>query len=669
MLMLANFYINSTPLLDRIAPEIWVQIFEFVTASEPSDVLELDRMREDIESDPMFHSFATKGDDTSTISYPTESDTNHAIKYKRPDTLRARRYLPATAVISHVCGRWRGIALSCCALWGTIKFLHRGLWPYNFIVRSQHRNTRARTGGELDVYLDLSQLGKLDETLTILFDSTTRIASLSVAASVDDIDKGERDPNVIMKKVLGRLGACEVPILRSVTLTLIDDGYDDATSDESMVGDEGEETGDDSGREEDEEHGDIDGGGVAEAVDDQLADEMESWDDVDGGDDDNDSDSGWREVKPWEAVAPIEIPSSIFNHTPPHRLIELSVTAPLYISPRTAAFANIRNLMLFDIKEKAFWNVVNDMPSLEGLFVEFHHHFHIPTASPLSAESLVKDRVFLPHLQDLRVVNARVPTFRRFFFNVLPVRYGPMRRFLFRISARHRMGPLDGQRLSSILEPMHRMTPIDVASITFDDWESQVRVLAGPSANLNGRRWQNPETLDRTLWPFRLDLITARAPKPDTSWLHFIWPDTMPSPSHFILTLSGASFTRRGRFLPAQWVDLARRFSGVEHLKVDDPFVFILMTLWPESPSPENVIFPKLKTLVIAAEEVDRTWVGYQPPSERIGLIRQALRAMGSSRTNRTLERLVFMGCDPAFSKDELDTMKELVGAVTVEFM
>lgn len=118
-----------------------------------------------------------------------------------------------------------------------------------------------------------------------------------------------------------------------------------------------------------------------------------------------------------------------------------------------------------------------------------------------------------------------------------------------------------------------------------------------------------------------------------------------------------------------QWLSIAQRFPEVETLKIDDPFILILTTLWSESSPSQNDSFPYLRTLIITADEIDREWKRYRPPGERLSLMRRALTVMGSSPRRRRLETLVFLQCDPAFDEDDLSAMQELVGAHRVEIV
>lgn len=584
------------------------------------------------------------------------------------------------AVISHVCRGWRDITLDCSTLWTTVKLLHRGRWPIEFIKRSQNRHADTKDGRLLNLRINLSELGQIDATFSLLFDSIFRIESLYVAASASDLDRGERDPKSLMKRVFKGLKTSEAHVLRSLAFTIIDDGYDDDTTDESDSdsedresdgNQEGSSDGERSGT--DGRHRDWNLGYETEVNAWQLDSEVEMWDDVDGdGDDDDDDNSNNNSpfgpyIASWEAVGLIAIPSSIFNRYSPPRLTELSVTAPLYICPHTTAFSNITSLSLFDVSEKTFWNVLNDTPLLEQLYVEYNRHFHVPAASPLSAETLVKDLVFLPRLRDLSVRNAYVSTFRRFFYNIFPPTCQPMRRVFFHISARDVMGSTDGERLSRILGPMHRENPIDVAAIIYHDWGSVFEIKCAPSFVLHGQLCDNPDALVGIFWPFRFEVPNVYTVKPATAWLHSMWPENMLSPSHLSLHFYAGPSTRPQKFIPSShWMDLARRFPDVEHLKVEDPFVLILTALWSESLPLENDVFSNLKTLTITAQEIPPEWSGYRPPSERLGLIRRALRVMGSRRNRGHLRRLVFMECDPSFD-EELSAMGELMGVIEVE--
>lgn len=478
---------DSIPFRDRIPSEVLLRIFHLVAALEPNDVLGLDSIRTKIESERIW-SLATNPLATVELDMTTNRAAIQAaveagesltvpefvVNYKRPDTVRHRRYLPAMAVISHVCSKWRHIALAHSSLWTIIRLLHHGLWPYHFLVRSRGRLTNAHNVERLDIYLDLSDAGKLDETLSLLVDSIARIEYLSFAANVPDLDDGEVGPvpKDLMRRVFDLLAIREAPVLRSITFTLADNEWDaepadkieygdgksahvSRESEEGVSGDDGEVAGGESG---------------SEATVGQSNSGQDMWGDVDDHDGDGGTVTRLEDLESWETVDPIAIPVDIFKGSPPPLLTTLSVTSPLYISLPPTTFSNITNLSLFDISETVFWNVVNYTPWLEELYVQFHGRFHVPAASPLTVESLVKDLVFLPRLRDLRVKNARLSSFRRFFNNIFRGDCSRIRRFFFDIRAFGLMGSPDANRLRRLIGPIHERDPIDVVAITVYDW-------------------------------------------------------------------------------------------------------------------------------------------------------------------------------------------------------
>ncbi|EIM80161.1 uncharacterized protein STEHIDRAFT_116019 [Stereum hirsutum FP-91666 SS1] len=663
---------SITPARDRLPPEIWLHVFHFVVALEPNDTLELDRVRSDIEAEQRTSGAvppATLGPDASmttpavrVVTEASEGLTSHEskVRYRRPATLRPRRYLPAMAVVSHICTQWRHIALAHSSLWAIIRLLHHGLWPYQFLIRSQSPVPEVPDRKKLDVCLDLSDVGNIDGTLSLLVASMARVESLSLAAGICEVEDAEagRGPRDLMNRVLDRLAVCEAPVLRSITFTLFDDNYDQGPEQESDVDEDvNEEASGDAGN----------GGDANEAGGDtnigQSDGEEEMWDDIDGHDDNGDVPSHRRDVEPWETVGPIAIPAQIFEGAPPPYLTHLSVTAPLHISPSSPAFTNITNLSLFDISEKAFWNVVHCTPLLEELYVAFHSHFHVPAASPLTTETLVKDLVFLSRLRELRVRNSRVSSFRRFFHHVIEDGRPPLRRLMFDIRAFVPMGRADAKRLWRAIKPMHAQNPFDIINISVSDWGGRFVVGGGPSSILDTPLWQCPWALIGIVWPFRIEVSMEYDPTSASPWVHLMWPDIIISPSQLALSHD------LGRFFPSQWLDVARRFPYVETLKIDDPLMLILTTLWSESSSSKIDSFPYLKTLIITADEIPRAWRPYPPPDERLHLMRRALTVIGSSLNRRPLERLVFMQCDPAFDEGELRLMKELAGARRAEMV